>query len=185
MLGPVVASVLLTVSANSWDRSSSIPVRATVDAAVSDKTSPMVPSEVEVSGLLGERIRAHASNRILHIDEDVLLAGFRSRPGSHPWIGEHVGKWLHAASLLWLGSQDPALREKITRVAKGLIATQGQDGYLGTYVPEKRLGLYPGAAWDGKSWHDSDWDVWVHKYCLIGLLSYYGISGDEEALAAR
>ncbi len=184
MLGPVVVSVLLTVSINSWDRSSSIPVRATVDPAVSDRTSPIVPSEVEVSGLLGERIRAHASNRILHIDEDVLLAGFRSRPGSHPWIGEHVGKWLHAASLLWLGSQDPALREKITRVAKGLIATQDQDGYLGTYVPEKRLGLYPGAAWDGKSWHDSDWDVWVHKYCLIGLLSYYGISGDEEALAA-
>jgi len=184
MLGPVVVSVLLMIPVNAWDRSSSIPVRATVDPAVSDRTSPVVPNEVEVSGLLGERIRAHASHRILNIDEDVLLAGFRSRPGSHPWIGEHVGKWLHATSLLWLGSQDSALREKITRVAKGLIATQGEDGYLGTYVPERRLGLYPGAAWDGKSWHDSDWDVWVHKYCLIGLLSYYGISGDEEALAA-
>lgn len=184
MLGPIVIIIVLAAPVNAWDKSSSIPVRVSVDPAVSDKASPIAPSEVEVSGLLGERIRAHASNRILHIDEDVLLAGFRSQPGSHPWIGEHVGKWLHAASLLWLGSQDPALREKITRVAKGLIAAQGQDGYLGTYVPEKRLGLYPGATWDGKSWHDSDWDVWVHKYCLIGLLSYYGISGDEEALAA-
>lgn len=184
MLGTTLISVLLVASINTWDRSSSIPVRATVDPAVSDRTSPIAPSEVEVSGLLGERIRAHASNRILDIDEDVLLAGFRARPGSHPWIGEHVGKWLHAASLLWLGSQDPALREKITRVAKGLIATQESDGYLGTYVPEKRLGLYPGAAWDEVNWNDSDWDVWVHKYCLIGLLSYYGISGDQEALTA-
>ncbi len=167
-----------------WEQSSSIPVRATVAPAASDRTVPVVPTSVEVAGLLGGRMRAHLYGRIMNIDEDVLLAGFRARPGSHPWIGEHVGKWLHAASLLWLGSQDAELRAKITRVAKGLIATQGKDGYLGTYVSEKRLGLYPGAAWDGKSWHDSDWDVWVHKYCLIGLLSYYGISGDEQALTA-
>jgi len=173
-----------TASDGPWEKSSSIPIGATIEPAVSDQTVPLDPGKVEVAGLVGERIRAHASNRILHIDEDVLLAGFRSRPGSHPWIGEHVGKWLHAASLLWLGSQDAVLREKITRIAKGLIATQGEDGYLGTYVPEKRLGLYPGAAWDGVNWNDSDWDVWVHKCCLIGLLSYYGISGDEEALRA-
>jgi len=134
----------------------------------------MAPDAVEISGLLGERLRAHTFNRIMNIDEDVLLGGFRSRPGSHPWIGEHMGKWLHAASLLWLWSQDHDLREKIDRVAKGLIAAQGPDGYLGTYVPEKRFGLYPQA----------DWDVWVHKYCLIGLLSYYGISGDQQALSA-
>ena len=129
-------------------------------------------------------MRAHTSGRVSNIDEEVLLAGFRQRPGSHPWIGEHVGKWLHAASLLWLQSSEPGLREKLTRVGTGLMATQGADGYLGTYLPEKRLGLYPGAAWDGKSWHDSDWDVWVHKYALIGLLSYHGISGDESALRA-
>ncbi|MFC1794596.1 glycoside hydrolase family 127 protein, partial [Planctomycetota bacterium] len=180
----VLVSLALAAPVDTWEKSSSIPVRAILDPAVSDKTFPVVPTAVEISGLLGERIRAHTVGRIMHIDEDVLLAGFRSRPGSHPWIGEHVGKWLHAASLLWLWSQDDNLREKITRVAKGLIATQGEDGYLGTYVPEKRLGLYPGAAWDGVSWDDSDWDVWVHKYCLIGLLSYYGISGDEEALVA-
>jgi hypothetical protein len=184
MLSVVMVSVLLAGQVGTWEKSGSIPVRAMVDPAVPDKTLPIAPSAVEVSGLLGERIGAHASHRILNIDEEVLLAGFRSRPGSHPWIGEHVGKWLHAASLLWLGSQDQALREKITRVAKGLIATQGEDGYLGTYVPEKRLGLYPGAAWDGANWNDSDWDVWAHKYCLIGLLSYYGISGDPEALTA-
>jgi DUF1680 family protein len=174
MLNTLMVSLVLTASINVWEKSSSIPVRAIFDPAVSDKTFPVTPNAVEISGLLGERIRAHTVGRIMHIDEDVLLAGFRSRPGSHPWIGEHVGKWLHAASLLWLWSQDPALREKITRVAKGLIATQDDDGYLGTYEPQKRFGLY----------RDADWDVWVHKYCMIGLLSYYGISGDEEALTA-
>lgn len=184
MLAGVVVSLMLVGPAHVWENAGSIPVRATLAPVVSDRTSPVVPTAVEISGLLGERVSAHTFGRVMHIDEDVLLGGFRKRPGSHPWIGEHVGKWLHAASLLWLQTQDANLREKMTRVAKGLIATQGEDGYLGTYVPEKRLGLYPGAAWDQKSWHDSDWDVWVHKYCLIGLLSYYGISGDQEALAA-
>jgi DUF1680 family protein len=174
MLSALVISLVLAAPVEAWGKASSIPVPATVDPVVMDKTAPVSPAAVEVSGLLGERIRAHTFNRILNIDEDVLLGGFRSRPGSHPWIGEHVGKWLHAASLLWLSSQDARLREKITRVAKGLIAAQGEDGYLGTYVPEKRFGLYK----------DADWDVWSHKYCLIGLLSYYGISGDQDALTA-
>jgi DUF1680 family protein len=174
MFSAIVVSLVIAGPVNTWDRASSIPVPAILDPVASDKTSPVTPAAVEVSGLLGDRIRAHTFGRIVNIDEDVLLGGFRSRPGSHPWIGEHVGKWLHAASLLWLSSQDPDLREKITRVAKGLIATQGDDGYLGTYVPAKRFGLYS----------EADWDVWVHKYCLIGLLSYYGISGDQEALTA-
>lgn len=156
------------------DKSGSVPVRAAIEPVVRDATSPVSPAAVELGGLLAERLRAHAFNRILVIDEDILLGGFRSRPGSHPWIGEHVGKWLHAACLLWLWTKDERLRQKIDRVAAGLMATQGADGYLGTYVPEKRFGLYP----------EADWDVWVHKYCLIGLLSYHGISGDERALAA-
>ncbi|MBN2594535.1 MAG: glycoside hydrolase family 127 protein [Sedimentisphaerales bacterium] len=174
MFSMFVVSFVLTAPISVWENSSSIPVRAIIEPTVADSTSPMTPNTVKISGLLGKRIRAHTFGRIMNIDEDVLLGGFRSRPGSHPWIGEHVGKWLHAASLLWIWSQDQDLREKIDRVAKGLIATQEADGYLGTYVPEKRFGLYPQA----------DWDVWVHKYCLIGLLSYYGISGDQQALSA-
>ena len=120
MFSTIVVSLVLAAAVNPWEKASSIPVPATLDPVVSDRTSPVTPTAVEVSGLLGERIHAHTFGRIMTIDEDVLLDGFRSRPGSHPWIGEHVGKWLHAASLLWLSSQEPALREKIMRVAKGI-----------------------------------------------------------------
>ena len=92
MLSALVISLVLAAPADVWGKASSIPVPATVDPAVTDKTAPVSPAAVEVSGLLAERIRAHTFNRILNIDEDVLLGGFRSRPGSHPWIGEHVGK---------------------------------------------------------------------------------------------
>src|SRR5262249_45088058 len=53
-----------------------------------------------------------------------------------------------------------------------LLKTQEPDGYLGTYIPAKRWGLYP----------DADWDVWVHKYDLLGLLAYYQYTGNKEAL---
>ena len=55
------------------------------------------------------------------------------------------------------------------RMARALMATQRPDGYLGTYSDDKR-------------W--TQWDVWVHKYDLIGLLNYHQATGDESALRA-
>ena len=55
------------------------------------------------------------------------------------------------------------------RVAHELIATQKDDGYLGTYTDDKR-------------W--TSWDVWVHKYDMLGLLAYYRVTGDKSALTA-
>jgi hypothetical protein len=82
-------------AAVAWEKSSSIPVRATLNPVVADKTYPMSPNAVEITGLLSERLRAHTFGRIMNIDEDVLLGGFRTRPGSHPWIGEHAGGYIH------------------------------------------------------------------------------------------
>ncbi|MGA2865284.1 MAG: beta-L-arabinofuranosidase domain-containing protein [Verrucomicrobiota bacterium] len=139
-----------------------------------DTAEVLSPSAIHVDGWLGARIMANATNRLLTVDTEPLLAGFRKRPGVHPWIGEHVGKWMHAATLAWAYSGDPRLRAKLDRVAADLIAAQEPDGYLGTYVPEKRFGLYQGA----------DWDVWSHKYNLMGLLTYYQYTGNESALTA-
>ncbi len=141
---------------------------------VADACSLLEPGAVRLFGLLGERYDASLANRLLRADEAELLGGFRHRPGSQAWIGEHVGKWLHAATLTAANRPEPLLRAKIDRVVEGLLATQQPDGYLGTYLPEKRWGLYP----------DADWDVWVHKYCLIGLLSDYQFNQRKESLEA-
>ena len=134
----------------------------------------LAPSALQLQGWLGERVSINASRRLLHVDTAPLLAGFQHKPGSHPWIGEHVGKWMHAATLTWSNNGDPVLRAKLDEVAAALIAAQESDGYLGTYVPEKRLGLF----------EDADWDVWSHKYCLIGLLTYHRYTGNKAALQA-
>lgn len=148
------------------------PVPYAVPAALPDLAEVLSPSRIEVGGWLGARIAVNEKNRLLVVDTEPLLAGYRQRPGVHPWIGEHVGKWLHAATLAWAYTGDAALRAKLDRVAADLIRCQEPDGYLGTYVPEKRFGIYQGA----------DWDVWSHKYNMIGLLTYYQYTGERPAL---
>jgi hypothetical protein len=140
-----------------------------VPDAIQDRFVP-VPFEAQsVTGLLGERMRINLEKRLLHIEEDALLAGFRHRPGAQEWIGEHIGKYLDAAANTWRFTHDPRLKAQMDRMALALIACQKDDGYLGTYV-------------DAQRW--TSWDVWVHKYDLIGLLAWYRISGDERALTA-
>jgi DUF1680 family protein len=148
------------------------PVAFAVEPGLPDTALVLSPSRVHIGGWLGARIDANEKNRLLTVDIEPLLAGYRKRPGSHPWIGEHVGKWLHAATLAWAYTGDSALREKLDRVAADLIACQEPDGYLGTYLPAQRFGLY----------HGADWDVWSHKYNLIGLLAYYQYTGNRPAL---
>jgi DUF1680 family protein len=148
------------------------PVRDRVAPRMPDTMELLPPSDVRLEGYLGARVARSEKNRLLAVNEDELLAGFRSRPGRQAWIGEHVGKWLHAATLAWVYTGDLALRAKLDRVVTELLKTQEPDGYLGTYVRDRRFGLYPGA----------DWDVWVHKYNLIGLLTYHRYTGSAAAL---
>jgi len=150
------------------------PLSYRVAARMPDVVEAVSPAQVRLGGYLGARVANSARNRLGQVDLGPLLAGFRQRPGSHPWIGEHIGKWLHAATLAWAYTDDSRLRAKIDGAVRELIRTQEPDGYLGTYAPDRRFGLYPG----------SDWDVWSHKYNLIGLLTYYHYTGSPEALAA-
>jgi uncharacterized protein len=165
---------LVAVSSLGLGAASIEPIAPKAAAQLPDQAQALSPAAVHVDGWLGARIDANEKHRLLTVDTEPLLAGFHKKPGSHPWIGEHVGKWLHAATLAWVYSGDPALREKLDRVAAELVSAQEPDGYLGTYVPEKRFGLYP----------DADWDVWSHKYNLMGLLTYYQYTGNEAALTA-
>lgn len=137
-------------------------------------TVPPPTPRAALKGLLGRRYALSHERRLLHVDEDDLLDGFRHRPGRQAWIGEHAGKFLHAASLVCTATGDPRLREKIERVRDGLIATQEKDGYLGTYVRAKRFGTF----------EDADWDVWVHKYAILGLLADYARFGTQASLDA-
>ena len=180
ILCPAVASCALLLagvqlaSTAPAGQASSIPVRDRIRAKMADVAALLSPGEVKLRGYLGARVAANAKNRMPAVDEERILAGFRKRPGEQAWIGEHVGKWLHAATLAWANTGDDALRAKLDRVVEELIKTQESDGYLGTYTPDARFGLF----------RNADWDVWVHKYDLIGLLTYHRYTGRKDALDA-
>jgi len=138
---------------------------------------PVVPNVVadkyvsaqyqNIGGYLGYRLDVNRERRLLRIDSAILLSGFRHRPGSQTWIGEHVGKFLFSASKTYAYSHDARLKALMDEMVRQYIACQMPDGYLGTYLEKDR-------------W--TEWDVWAHKYAIIGLLNYYSITGYKPAL---
>src|SRR5580658_7246892 len=140
---------------------------------------PVVPNKVadkyvpasyqDIGGYLGYRLDVNLHKRLLHIDSATILAGFERRPGAQTWIGEHVGKFLFSASKTYAYSHDPRLRRLMDAMVRTYIACQLPDGYLGTYLEKDR-------------W--TEWDVWAHKYAIIGLVNYYAVTGYEPALEA-
>jgi DUF1680 family protein len=140
-----------------------------ISPAISDKQDFQTPDRVQLGGWIGTRVAANEGNRLVKLDPARLLEGYRHRPGRQTWDGEHVGKWLHAATLAWANTGDPALREKLDYVTAELVKCQMDDGYLGTYVESGR-------------W--IEWDVWAHKYNLIGLVTYMRYTGNLQPLPA-
>ncbi|TCD28377.1 hypothetical protein EZ456_06765 [Pedobacter psychrodurus] len=131
--------------------------------------NPALLGQQTIQGWLGEKLKANKDQRLYKVDEAGLLAGFINKPGVHPWIGEHVGKFLETACNTYQNTKDPLLKTQLDRTAQQLIAAQLTDGYLGTYDNESQ-------------W--TSWDVWSHKYDLVGLLSYYELTGYLPALTA-
>ncbi len=143
------------------------PVPEKVSCAVADRQDFQIPDRVQQTGWVGSRIAANESNRLVKMDPARLLEGYRKRPGRQSWDGEHIGKWLHAATLAWVYTGDPALRSKLDDTVAELCKCQLADGYLGTYLEKDR-------------W--TEWDVWAHKYNLIGLITYMRYTGNMTPL---
>src|ERR1700679_723417 len=109
-----ILSVVLLPSLADPASAAAVPYK--VSLAIPDTLQPLDPSAVRIEGWLRARIDAHVSGRLEVVDTAPLLAGFITKPGNHPWIGEHVGKWVHAATLAWAYTGDRALKGKLDSV---------------------------------------------------------------------
>jgi len=133
------------------------------------KEQPFDLKEIQLNGYLGERTDANIIQRLLNIDEKGILECFYNRPGTQTWVGEYVGKYLHAASRAYRNSGNQELKTQMDRIVDILINCQLTDGYLGTYLPVD---------------YWTEWDVWAHKYDLLGLISYYSVTNYQPAMEA-
>jgi len=138
-----------------------------VKQTISGKSMPFDLENIQCKGYLNERLNANLSERLLNIDEIGILECYYRRPGKQTWVGEYVGKYLQAASLVWRSTHNARLKTQMDRIVEILISCQNGDGYLGTYLPSD---------------YWTEWDVWAHKYNLLGLISYYSVTGFKPAL---
>lgn len=117
--------------------------------------------------LLGHRLDLNLRDGLLKaIDIDSYLRPYRE--GKRPvWpSGEYLGKFMQGFSRMYLYTGNPELLEKMRLISGTWVTAQRADGWVGT----------------GDRW--GAWDVWEHKYTLLGLLEYYELTGDHSALAA-
>jgi len=154
-------------------------VKPVVENKVDLAFEPADFGKTTYEGWVHDRMQINVEKRLLTLDLDMILEPFVNRPGKQWWVGEHVGKYLHAASYAWCFTGDERIRERMDYAVKKLIDTQLPNGYLGTYKESDQFGQGDGLGWMGPIW-----DVWTHKYNLIGLLSYYRVTGDKKALEA-
>ena len=158
---------LLTIASQASDPVKIKLFEPIVPNKIADKFVPA--SLQEIDGFLGYRMNVNLEKRLLQIDSTTILSGFRKRPGSQVWLGEHVGKFLFSASNTYKYSKDTRLKKLTDDIVRQYVACQLPDGYLGTYLPKD---------------YWTEWDVWAHKYAIIGLLNYYSITGNQAALTA-
>jgi len=172
----VLLFLLLGTSGTAQD---TLPSEASVIPSSGINYPPIVPDKIvtryvpasseKLEGWLNAHVRINLDKRLLLIDSATLLSGFVHRPGSQTWIGEHVGKFLSSASKTYRYTHDTALKELADDMVRKYLATQLPDGYMGTYLPKD---------------YWTEWDVWAHKYAIIGLLDYYSVTGYRPALLA-
>jgi uncharacterized protein len=147
--------------------SDAYPLQPVVRNAVNDIYIPAPFENQQIGGIIGLRMDVNLNKRLLQVNRETILSGFISRPGKQDWIGEHVGKYLETACNTWQYSHDPELKKQMDSTLFVFMGSQLSDGYLGTYTPDK---------------YWTSWDVWVHKYDLIGLIAYYKTFGYKPAL---
>ncbi len=185
--------------ANGWSFEGAYWSKIAIETEVENAWRPV--GDTEVSGLLGERLALWRKERLWHMSNDgYLLSGFESRPGIHAWQGEHVGKWLHAATLAYEQTHDKKLLKALQETVERLLATQEPNGYLGTYSADHRFTAKPenvnitdivddisatkGKGKQPKAKPKGGWDTWTLRYNIYGLLTYERFHPDPRVVEA-
>lgn len=139
--------------------------------------------EWHFGGHLGEYFDRIAEKRILNLDNWNMIypeteEAFRLReddkdyPVGGNWIGMFWGDYLLStiAACRYYHSDD--LKNRIAAAVKGVLSTQEDNGYIGTYAHSDFVdGTY-------------NWNVWNSKYTLWCLVESWELLGDETILTS-
>lgn len=131
--------------------------------------TPATISDIKLRGYPGEKIDLCINERIKKQDVEHLIEPFRNKTETRLWQSEFWGKWMLSAIAAYKYQPEPELLSIIKNAVAGILETQLPNGYIGNYTPESQL---------------TQWDIWGRKYSMLGLIRYYEISNDKNALLA-
>lgn len=149
---------------------------------IQNTTETLPPGCWRFSGFIGERLDRTAAARFTAEGAwdqyyPQTEEAFRRREDdvSHAprgvWRGEFWGKYILGAIAACQYYDCNDLKKRIQSAAAGLIQTQDENGYIGTYA-------------DSKKYHPNTWNIWCRKYTLWGLLEAWHLLGDDGILQA-
>ena len=134
------------------------------------KTAENAIVSVKIGGYAGQRIDECIKHRVMAQNVDELVDVFRRQDEvRNMWGTEFWGKWVQGAMSAYRYNKDPQLYRMIADSERKILGCQLPDGYIGNYDKGHQLG---------------GWDVWGRKYVLLGLIKWYDLSRDKEALQA-
>ncbi len=87
------------------------------------------------------------------------------------WHGEYPGKLLTGIAQYYLISGNPETLEIGNKFVENFKKAQKEDGYLGPWATDQRFDMTTDI-----------WDTWGHYHCIYGLLQWYLVTGNEDAL---
>lgn len=136
-----------------------------------DKQFDLPAGSVSLSGVIDQKIRLVAEGTLKTIDMHALADYFRNTMDMFA-TGEFWGKLMRASSMICAYTKDPALRAIVDEAAHDMLSIQRADGCISTCPDNTQPNGTNGS------------DLWERKYVLMGLLSYYELTGEQDALDA-
>jgi DUF1680 family protein len=145
------------------------PPQPVVVDAVTDRYRPLLFDQQKLAGLLARRMRANSEGYLEHVDDQLSGSQSGLSNSAAGGLGEQAGKFLEASANAYEYRHDDHLRAVMDRVAKQLIAVHTAGRHLAEHSTDER--------------GDSQ-DLLIQKYDVLGLLAYYRVTDDENALTA-
>jgi DUF1680 family protein len=130
---------------------------------------PLEIGRVKVGGEIGRRIDITINNNALVLDADKdFLLPFQQRNRKGGYIG--LGKFIDSLVRVAAYSHDEKLLNLRKHIVAETIKTQQKDGYIGIFVPERRM------------WYL--WDIHEMGYLVLGLTTDYKYFREKASLEA-
>lgn len=133
-----------------------------------DIFAPAPPDGERLGGILASRIRANTEGYLEHVSVEQIAEGLDHTAAEASTYGRSAGLLLEAAANSYEYSDDAQVKKVMDALARTLISHQRSNGYVGAYPASDR--------WTRE-------DLSSQSAILLGLTTYYRVTGEDEELA--